>query len=355
MSARKYVMTLGTLLFVFVAVNAIFWNAVTRPLFTGWDFARLGSFRSAESLTGSKHYPEHHTEFADYIMSGRHESFDVLTIGDSFSNGQGGNYYQDCLESEYGLRVLNVRVKNHCLEDLYALCESGLLDEVSPRFVILESVERAVQGRLGEKLISPTPTTRNDVIRRVLAETRNKKPETGFLAPVMVKANATFLRDKLYHILKPERLSPVAYITELDRAMFTNRGQEDLLLYYHEDMSFTSSPLNPEIFARNLSSAAKILRDKGITLIFFAAPDKYDLYHPYIRDKSGKPANNFFTAMMSVKHEGYTVVDTLALLRSALGRGEKDVYRLDDTHWSYRGIEIFCKELAKYLLPPKLN
>lgn len=348
-------MTLWGLLSVFMAVNFVLWNAVTRPFFMGRDLARLGSFWPSESQTGNKNYPKHHTEFADYIASGRRESFDVLTIGDSFSNSGGGNYYQDYLASRYGLKVLNVRVKNHCLEDLYMLAESGLLDEISPRCVILESVERAVQDRLGQRIISPVNATRKDVIRRVLAGTSGRQPSTGLLAPVMLKANYGFLRNKLCHILRPDTLGPDAFITELDREMFTNKGQGNLLLYYHDDMNFVNSPLNPEIFARNLSNAARILRDKGITLIFFAAPDKYDLYYPYIADKSGKPANNFFTAMMSVEHEGYTVVDAKSILQSALERGEKDVYRLDDTHWSYRGIEIFCNELVKYLLPPKLK
>ena len=355
MGAKKYVMAFAVSLYMFMAGNVVLWHTVTRNHFMGRDLERMGSFEIHEAEERDTVFTGQHTEFTEYIKSGLKESFDIITIGDSFTNGGGGNYYQDYLAGEYGLKILNFAQKGNCLEDLYILIASGLIDEISPRCVILESVERLVQSRLGNEIISPAPAARDDVIRRALAKTQGTQSSEGYLPPVMMKANMSFLRNKLYHILRPERLSSAVYITELDREMFTNKGQENILLYYHEDMNFTSRPLNPGIFARNLSNAARILRDKGITLIFFAAPDKYDLYYPYISDKSGRPASNFFTAMMSARHEGCTVMDSLKILRNALERGEKDVYWLDDTHWSYKGITIFCDELVKYLPAPKLN
>ena len=102
---------------------------------------------------------------------------------------------------------------------------------------------------------------------------------------------------------------------------------------------------------QNLNTAARLLKAKGITLIFFVAADKSDLYYPYILNKKGRSQNPFFQKMRDVQGKEYTYIDTLPILRQALERGEKDVYWLDDLHWSHKGIKIFCDELVKYILP----
>ena len=155
----------------------------------------------------------------------------------------------------------------------------------------------------------------------------------------------------LYHFMKPEQLSPEVYITHLDRNFFTNPGQERTLLHYHEDLNYLRTPLNAEMVNQNLNNAARLLKSKGIKLIFFAAADKYDLYYPYIIDKRGRPENPFFRKMREVPGKEYVFVDALTPLRDALSRGEQDIYWLNDTHWSHKGIKIFCDELVKYILP----
>ena len=353
MSARNYVVSFFAMLLIFMAGNVILWNAVTRSYFIGGDLQRMGSFKIYEAEGTDTAFPKKHTEFSDYIKSGIKESFDVITIGDSFSNGHSRNYYQDYLANEYGLKILNFFVKYNCLEGLYMFIESGLLDEISPRVVILESVERLVQDRLGHRIVIPESADRNEVARYIMKNMKlvRKKPDSGYFTPIMTEANKNYIYNKLYHMLNPEKLCPEVYITELDREMFTNKGQENLLLYYYEDMNFIDYPLNIEMMSLNLANAAAILKEKGIKLIFFVAPDKYDLYYPYIKDKIGKPENKFFDEMRKIKPEGYTIIDTFSLLRSALARGEKDIYWLDDTHWSYKGMKIICDEIAKYLRP----
>ena len=350
MSARNYVMSFLAMLLIFMAGNVILWNAVTRSYFIGGDLQRMGSFTIYEAKGTDTAFPNKHTEFSDYIKSGIKVSFDVITIGDSFSNGHSRNYYQDYLADKYGLKVLNFHAKNY-LEGLYMFIESGLLEEFSPCAMILESVEREVQNRLGVSVITPESIDRNEFIHSILGKSSAKSVRSGYFAPVMVKVNLKYFRDKLYRVFNTGKISRTIYITQLDREMFTNKGQENLLLYYYGDMNFIDYPLNVEMMSRNLANVAAMLKEKGIKLIFFVAPDKYDLYYPYIKDKTDKPENKFFDEMRKIKSEGYTIIDTLSLLRSALARGEKDIYWLDDTHWSYKGMKIVCDEIAKYLRP----
>ena len=137
----------------------------------------------------------------------------------------------------------------------------------------------------------------------------------------------------------------------MDRNFFTNPGQENTLLFIGEDLNYLKYPLNAEMVNQNLNTAARLMKAKGIKLIFFSAADKYNLYYPYITDKKGRPENPFFRQLREVQGKEYIYVDTLTPLRQALERGEKDIYWLDDTHWSHRGIKFFCDELVKYILP----
>ena len=331
-----------------IIVNLVLWHGTIKTIFRQRDLNRLGSIASTESLTADKHYPKHHTELADYIASGNFESFDVLTIGDSFTNGKDGGSYPDYLVNEYGIRVLNAKIS---ISDLYILDKLGWLDMISPKFVIFESVERGVQGRLGRNIIEIGST--EEQAKAILAQ-RKGTPEpkiSGIMPAISFQSAAKYIYHRIYRLLKPEQLSPSVYTAKLDRNFFTNPGQENTLLFYHVDLDYLKYSFNAEMVNQNLNTAARLLKAKGITLIFFAAADKYDLYYPYILDKKGRPENTYFQKMRDVQGKEYIYIDTITPLRQALERGEQDIYWLDDTHWSNKGIKIFCDELVKYILP----
>ncbi len=347
MSARKYVLSLVGILYVLITLSTALWHGLVKTAFTQRDLNRLGSFITTESLTEKRTYPKHHAEFSDYSGT---ESFDVITIGDSFSNS---NNYQDYLVNEYGLRILNCRFRNNCLADLYILLNSGILDQIKPRAVILECVERSLYYRLGEGIIDPSSFSNIAIPEAKNTDRSASGLSSGLFPPVMFQANLKFIADKVYHLLKPEQLSPEVYIMDLDRPFFTNPGYEDILLVINEDLHYLSSPVNVDTVNHNLNTASRLLKAKGITLIFFAAADKYDLYYPYITHKHARPQNSFFPNFRNVPDKEYIFIDTLKLLREALELGEQDIYWFGDTHWSHKGIKLVCDELVKYI--PFLN
>lgn len=244
MSAKKYVACVAGFLFVFMAGNLALWHCAVKDSFIQGDLNRMGSFASTAPLTPEAEYLKRHVELKYYLASGKKESFDVLTIGDSFSNGGGRVFYQDCLTEKYGLNVLNARFRNHCLEDLYILIESGMLDEIHPSAVILESVGRYVQDRLGKYEITPSKITHADA-ERILQRwniTTSGQIASGFFAPIMGEAIRNFLSSSVYHAIDGERLGSEVYIKELDREFFTNPGYENTLLYYYEDLQYLNTP-----------------------------------------------------------------------------------------------------------------
>lgn len=347
MTAKKYVACLTSILALLIIINLILWHGYVKEIFIQGDLSRLGSFKINKAITPDKKFPALHVELTDYLRSGKKEFFDIITMGDSFSNGNAGNYYQDILASECNLKILNVNLGgNNILVNLYILIKSGLLDEIKPKMIILESVARSVQYRFGREEISSVNIDGTQ-IEKLASLRKNMEPLTsGIFSSVIFRANLRFLRDIYYRKNNPESLSPSVFIAELDRKLFTNKNQENLFLYLYEDLFYSHTSVNIAIINKNLNSASKILAKKNIKLAFMPCVDKYDLYYPYIKNKHGRRENNLFEELRKVPNKKYIFIDTKKILREALERGEKDLYWLNDTHWSWRGMSIICRELG---------
>jgi hypothetical protein len=84
----------------------------------------------------------------------------------------------------------------------------------------------------------------------------------------------------------------------------------------------------------NLNTIAKRFREKGITLYFMPAADKYTMYSRYILNNP-YPESVFFELLRKEPRD-YVLVDTKNLLNELIEKGEQDVYYSDDTHWSWK-------------------
>lgn len=151
---KRFVVYLLSFIFIFVLLNVTIWKLFTEDLLTtryaGGDLARMGYLRSMKEFVHKvDDLPIKHMEMKNY--SGQH--VDVLTIGDSFSNGGGdgkNSYYQDYLASVNNFNVLNVYPFSS--EDLVmgfapfttlsVLYNSGYLDLIKPEYVLIQSIER---------------------------------------------------------------------------------------------------------------------------------------------------------------------------------------------------------------------
>jgi len=87
---------------------------------------------------------------------------------------------------------------------------------------------------------------------------------------------------------------------------------------------------------------AKKLKTLNIKLYFMVCSDKYDLYYDYIQDNK-HIKNNFFDLFRPLKKD-YYFVDTKKILLPLLKDGVKDVYWIDDTHWSKKASEAVCSD-----------
>lgn len=355
MTYRKFVYGLAVALAIFVLANYIVWKKYTEVLLTGkyvgGDLARMSY------LLGSKDYrrnsydlPVKHIEMKDF----RGQHIDVMTIGDSFSQGGGGGknpFYQDYIASLNNFSVLNVYPypTNDLvaffapLTTLQVLYTSGYLDVIKPRIVLIESVVRYCTQRYAK----PFSLAKTDGLEQV---------REYYLQPKMADVNAlpkvTFINEGnikylFYNLLYKLSINPVKrkiIMAKLDRPLFSVRDS-DRLLFYHEDVDNIkySNAYSLKILNDNFNAMAELLAQKGIQLYFMPIVDKYDLYSDYIVNNP-YPQNSFFPILRTLPKR-YRFIDTKAILAEALKNGEKDLFYADDTHWSWKAARTIFEKV----------
>lgn len=351
---KKFSLVFVGLTILFFLSNIIGWHFIVGrsfvPVAGHGELYRMGCLQPVPSSLEPISYEKKHTEFADYLQQGATGQFDVLTIGDSFSNGDGGNYYQDELESQYGLSVLNVFIYGmNAVSTYYALEQLGYIDKIQPKIIILESVERHVQGRYGVTLLSRPYLTDDALAEMVKKSAPNDPLGHKQLAPgIMVKANWNYLQNKIRYANHPYRISDTTNRVPLNQNLFSTAGHEKELLFLNEDLQYLDKPAQVTTINDNLNQAATDMRARGIKMVFFVAPDKLDLYYPFLADSLQEqwPENPFFDQMTQMPKQ-YIFMDTKKLLRKPLESGEQDIYWYDDAHWTWNAQKLFCAELMR--------
>ena len=171
----------------------------------------------------------------------------------------------------------------------------------------------------------------------------------SFWDPRMYEINAKYIVSKINVIMKKGQLSKDVQYTGLVKPLFSNYGQEKLLLFYSDDLNMISrtNEQKIKIMNDNLNIMSATLGDRKIQLIFLPAVDKYDLYSKFIENNM-LPINPLFSYMRKLKKE-YIFIDTKYILEQELEKGEKDIYWFDDTHWSWKGQREVAKSLVNAL------
>ena len=198
MTSRKYFYCVSIILFAFMLANLILWHGYIKKIFNQGEMYRMANYPGTSPQTPGKKYSRHRTELKDYLSGLSKESFDVITIGDSFSNTPFQNY----LEEQYNLNILNARFNKDCLIDLYILIQSGLLDEIKPKAVIIESVARSVPIRLGQVKEDLPEINRAQAEKIIFAPRTNTaaRISSSLIPPVMTNRNINFVNDNIYNM-----------------------------------------------------------------------------------------------------------------------------------------------------------
>jgi len=334
MHYRRLVLTFVTALALFVAGNYAIWKSVTEDLITdhhfdGGDLSRMGY------VPGSKMYrhnatdlPRRHIHLKDY--DGR--PVDMITIGDSFSNGGGGGYnrfYQDYIASINNLEILNL---NNPIEGvdfistIATLLNNGFIEHSHARYILISFTETSWKN-FARHIDFDQTIPMSELEKRPRVDHYGRLPHVPFIN----NGNLKFLIFNTLYPVSDHALFGQVYKARLTRPFFSGQAANQLLY-----LPYRSLPSAGEVrqINDNLNELANRLASRGIRLVFLPFVNKYTLYAPWLETKRF-PESAFFELLRPLPKR-YTFIDTKALLREELARGEKDVYYADDTHSSWK-------------------
>ncbi len=353
-------MTLGIFI-VFILYHAIIWFSLTSKLlnvpapYKVGDLARIGyQLPSIHLRIRKETLPKKHLEFPQW----KGEKIDIITIGDSFSNGgaSGENpYYQDFIASDCNLTVMNINPSlfgENYLEATVALLSSGLLEEINPKVVLIESVGRYTLGRFAKPIQWNQKFSRNELF----ADLKNGKwgdgkPHQENISFIST-ANYKLPLYNLYYQFSPNALGySNTYKLPLSKPLFSVKAASTLLVFQHDITSLGGiTPNSVTLMNNNFNHLGDLLAAKNIQLITMIAVDKYDLYHDWIsHNPYGK--NTLFDQLRPMQKH-YTFIDTKAILSPYVAKETKDIYYADDTHWSNKASDLVARTISN-LIPLK--
>ena len=258
----------------------------------------------------------------------------VYTIGDSFS-AQDHLGYQQFFGESIGDTIFNIL--HHfdiSAEDLFCqLINSGLIGQGST--IIVESVERNMIKRLcNVNLAGQLP---KDHAKRITEGEGNGKMNILNGAAAKLRMTLGYKNPIISYKTNVDLFSHSTIHNKL--FIFNSKwnsydyGQDgDLLFQYVEKEDFEKAFLN-------LYKLKELADSKNIKFMYLIVGDKYDVYEPFIIDKH--PHN---PTLDNCPEEPW-VINTKPMLQENARKGVKDIFRINDTHWS----PIGAKLVADYL------
>lgn len=348
MRVKSYLYIVFGGILLFLLFHFVAWETCTKQIFDNKKgyVGELGRLSYMNTMF--------HPRKSTFTLSQKHISYefskndidirkiDLLTIGDSFSNGaaEGKNpFYQDYLAEKYNIKVLNIHpvYGKSALDTLVMLHNSTLLQSWKPKVIILESVERRAIDRFSRVV--------NFSQNMALKELKKQVSVKHSTLPVPSYINTLNYNSVLYKILyhfDDNAFFSKAYYSELKASLFSGTGNG--LLFYEKDIENISFSTEQSVdrLNKNLNTLSALLKQNGISLYFMPAVDKYNLYSEYIPDNP-YPESVFFELLRPLS-KTYQLIDTKALLKPLLDHKEKDIYYSDDSHWSYKASKYIVEQ-----------
>jgi len=348
---KVFIKIIISIVVLLVSYHGIMWNLFTKellhtecPQYVG-DLARMSYQPNSVYLRKCNDYTleKKHTEFS-YVKKG---NYDILTFGDSFSNGvtQGKNqYYQDYIIKDYNktvINVANVKLTLNYTDTILALLNTKILEDLNIKMIVIESIERYAVQRFTTPIKWNNNISRASFEKQLSLEVRNKKKSTiTFINNGNYKVISNYL---LYSIKDKPFKNTNVYVSTLNENLFSVTNANKLLHYREDTQNIPySNQYSINNLNDNLNHLANILKVHNIKLVFMPVVDKYNLYSPYISNNTF-PKSNFFELLTPLTKQ-YYFVNTKQILSKLLPK-EKDIFYADDTHWTNKASQEVVKSI----------
>ena len=351
-SSKLFIHVIISILIIFLIFHLTIWNLFTKQLLNtqeGYyigDLSRL-SYQS-ESVFIRKlndiDLVKKHIEIDEW----HGEKAEIITIGDSFSNGiaKGKNpYYQDYIANKLNITVLNIAPSPpypNFMARINSLLNNGFLKKAKTKIIILESIQRKCIDRFAQNINWNYLLSQDNFIKSYKNRKEIPYKEEGII--FINDGNYKFITNSFFYKLSKEPLErSFTYQATLDHDMFSVKASNSLLFYYEDiTKSILSTSDNINKLNNNINKLAKRLDKQGIKLFFMPVVDKYNLYYPYILNNN-LPKSTFFELLEPLK-KNYYFINTKKILKKYINN-EIDLYYPDDTHWTNRASEYIIKSI----------
>ena len=265
-----------------------------------------------------------------FYIKDSNKTYEVASIGDSFSQ-QGVYGYQNYLATSRGDRILNFSANNIMTPSVQMalnLLNEGYFNKLKIKVVIVESVERYFISRLRD-LDFQSKVSVDSLLLSYRKEV-NKMP-----IPLFEKTCAWIRLSFGYHnIIKHATLNDKYF----NHPKFGNK-----LYFIDEDLTFQSITSSDIYRAKkNLKHLHNLFESHGIKFIYLVAADKYDIYQPFILNNL-YPRNPLLDYFDSIPY----VLNSKKILFPLIKNGVKDIYMVNDSHWSYKASKVIANELKR--------
>lgn len=274
------------------------------------------------------------------------EACGVLALGDSFSRRSRGCFLN-------ALAGRGIRLQSYLptqdfanlnpFSDAWHLLKDGYVDSSRANVMLVETVERSLLPRLLEMEGALTLGA-------------------GSARPATISPRPSDMQNGSWTLIQP-----VDYFRKFSGLVTTEvrhvRLQQDCFSHerYARDLFFFVEDVNSEMridtmlplhrtAVENLSRLYQLAEERGVRLVLLVAPDKYDLYQTLVADNPFPP-KTVNEDLRRLFPDSTKLVLGKELLLPRVVEGERDVYRLDDTHWSYRTADIVAEYLYRLLAP----
>lgn len=313
------------------------------------DLARLGYLYSnpcPKTIIESQYSLNKKYTLVSELKLNTNTEFDILTIGDSFSE-QDSLGYKNFLAKE-ATSVLHMDrfiSGDNPIQRLVELINSDFFDSVKTDYVVLQSIERDFVQRC-QKIDYSKSLYLDSIMNKIsMYEKKGPKRDLDFFSDATLKIPLTNIE---YFFSNKPKNSKTYKVTTNKNNLFT--GSPNDLLFYQGDidnMIYKNDSLKVVKCNIALNKINNLLSKKDIKLIILISPDKYDLYFPYIKDKENFKEPLFFKYYNSLSKE-YVSINSFKILAMELDKS-KDIYYYDDTHWSPIGASIIAMEINKVI------
>jgi len=276
--------------------------------------------------------------------------YDVVVLGDSFSNATPLAQWQNYLVRETGLSLVTYKVDDI---DIDSFVSSSAYKDHPPRVVIYQTIERSFVGRgtgWNKGDCKTVSVAYQGVPARTLSGTQTTRPHMRNTRNGPLHPNLSSGAHYLKRVIKKtfNKKSNRAIKLPLSRNdLFSNRQSGHLLVYRNdfERYQVSKGHLNQAICG--LSYIQNTFQKNGETLfVGMIAPDKLTAYQNLIKDFDREKINWMKEIQ---KHRKLNVPNLKVSLKNEIARGALDVYLPNDTHWGSAGHRTVARALQEYL------